>query len=211
MTNGGGQSSLDREVAHLFSLVSEALAGATDALLAAEPDAASRVVAADESVDALTAQLSTRIWEDFDRLAPANDELRHLVGLLAVLPELERSADLAAHIAQRGVTNLGPTMSPVSRGIVQRMSDVALEMWREVTTSYVSRTAAGIALDEDDEELDILLERLTNEVAASAMPAQVAAQVTLLGRFYERLGDHAVNLARRIELLPGVGSGEGKD
>ncbi len=36
------------------------------------------------------------------------------------------------------------------------------------------------------------------------MPAQVAAQVTLLGRFYERLGDHAVNLARRIELLPGT-------
>ena len=38
------------------------------------------------------------------------------------------------------------------------------------------------------------------------MPAQVAAQVTLLGRFYERLGDHAVNLARRIELLPGIAS-----
>jgi phosphate transport system protein len=206
MANGGGQGSLDREIALLFSLVSEALAGATDALLAAEPDAASRVVAADESVDALTAQLSTRIWEDFDRLAPANAELRHLVGLLAVLPELERSADLAAHIAQRAVTNLGPSMSPVSRGIVQRMSDVALEMWREVATSYVSRTAAGTALDEADEELDILLERLTNEVAASAMPAQVAAQVTLLGRFYERLGDHAVNLARRIELLPGIAS-----
>jgi phosphate transport system protein len=206
MANDGSQGSLEREVAHLFSLVSEALAGATDALLSAEPDAASRVVAADESVDALTAQLSSRIWDDFDRLAPANAELRHLVGLLAVLPELERSADLAAHIAQRAVTHLGPTMSPVSRGIVQRMSDVALEMWREVTKSYVSRTAAGTALDEADEELDILLERLTNEVATSSMPAQVAAQVTLLGRFYERLGDHAVNLARRIELLPGTSS-----
>jgi phosphate uptake regulator len=34
------------------------------------------------------------------------------------------------------------------------------------------------------------------------MPTSVAAQVTLLGRFYERLGDHAVNLARRIELFP---------
>jgi phosphate transport system protein len=79
-------------------------------------------------------------------------------------------------------------------------------MWREVTKSYVSRTAAGTALDEADEELDILLERLTNEVATSSMPAQVAAQVTLLGRFYERLGDHAVNLARRIELLPGTSS-----
>jgi phosphate transport system protein len=184
-------------------LVREALAGATDALLAGEPDEASRVVAADESVDELTAGLSRRIWEDFDRLAPASPELRRLVGLLSVLPELERSADLAAHIAQRAVAHLGPSMTPVSRGIVQRMSDVALEMWREAAESYVGRTAAGTALDEADDELDILLERLTGEVASSAMPAPVAAQVTLLGRFYERLGDHAVNLARRIELLPG--------
>src|SRR5580698_11159400 len=156
MASDGEQGSLDREVSHLFSLVSEALAGATDALLAAEPDAASRVVAADELVDALTAQLSSRIWEDFDRLAPANAELRHLVGLLAVLPELERSADLAAHIAQRAVTHLGPTMSPVSRGIVQRMSDVALEMWRAVADAYEDHSAQGIVLDDADEEIDIL-------------------------------------------------------
>jgi phosphate transport system protein len=202
MANDGGQGSLDREVAHLFSLVSEALAGATDALLAGEPAEASRVVAADESIDAFTEQLSRRIWEDFDRLAPANAELRRLVGLLSVLPELERSADLAAHIAQRAVLQLGPNMSPVSRGIVQRMSDVGLEMWRDVADAYVNRTAAGSALDEADEELDILLERLTVEVSSSGMPTSVAAQVTLLGRFYERLGDHAVNLARRIELFP---------
>jgi phosphate transport system protein len=93
-------------------------------------------------------------------------------------------------------------MSPVSRGIVQRMSDVGLEMWRDVADAYVNRTAAGSALDEADEELDILLERLTVEVSSSGMPTSVAAQVTLLGRFYERLGDHAVNLARRIELFP---------
>ena len=106
---------------------------------------------------------------------------------------------------------LGRACPLYSRGMVQRMSDVALEMWREVATSYVTRTAAGTALDEADEELDILLERLTSEVASSAMPAQVAAQVTLLGRFYERLGDHAVNLARRIERLPGVTCEGGHD
>jgi phosphate transport system protein len=195
--------SLDGEVGHLFALVSEALAGATAALLGAEAAEGSRVVAADESVDLLTRQLSQRIWEDFERLVPASDELRRLVGLLVILPELERSADLAEHIAQRAVTHLGPNMSPVSRGIVQRMSDVALEMWHEAAESYARRTAVGTVLDEADEELDILHERLTTEVASSVMPSPVAAQVTLLGRFYERLGDHAVNLAKRIELLPG--------
>ena len=58
-------------------------------------------------------------------------------------------------------------------------------------------------LEADEEELDILHERLTNEVATSAvMPPPAAAQVTLLGRFYERLGDHAVNLAKRIVWSP---------
>ena len=192
-------------MSRLFSLVSEALAAATGALLGGEAAEGRRVVAADESVDELTRQLSQRIWEDFERLAPASAELRRLVGLLVILPELERSADLAEHIAQRAVTHLGPTMSPVSRGIIQRMSDVALEMWHEAANSYARRTAVGTSLDEADEELDILHGRLTSEVASSVMPPPVAAQVTLLGRFYERLGDHAVNLARRIELLPGPG------
>ena len=81
------------------------------------------------------------------------------------------------------------------------MSEVALDMWRQATDSYVSRTAFATALEEADEELDILHDRLTSEVASSAMPPAVAAQVALLGRFYERLGDHAVNLAKRMELL----------
>lgn len=183
----------------MFSLVCEALAEATDALLGGEPAEASKVVAADESVDELTGQLSELIWGELARLVPSNAELRRLVALLLVLPELERSADLAEHIAQRAVGNLGANMSPVSRGIVQRMSEVALEMWRSATAGYVKRTVCADELDQADEELDILSRRLTGEVATAAMPAHVAAQVTLLGRFYERLGDHAVNLARRVE------------
>lgn len=197
---------IDRQVAELFSLVIEALAAATDALLSAEPATGRRIVAADEAVDELTRHLSDVIWQEIGRLISVDDSVRRLVGLLLVLPELERSADLAEHIAQRAVTGIGPGMSPVSRGVVQRMSEVALDMWRDAAQGFLSRSAGGDALDEADEELDILHGRLSQEVAtSSAMPASVAAQVTLLGRFYERLGDHAVNLSRRLEVLPGQG------
>ena len=104
-----GSGRLEADVTRLFALVSEALAGATDALLAGEPSEASRVVAADEAIDELSGRLSERIWEDFDRLVPANDEVRRLVGLLLIVPELERSADLAEHIAQRAVSHLART------------------------------------------------------------------------------------------------------
>ena len=195
-------SYVDRRVAELFALVSEALAGATDALLGGEAAIGRRIVAADESVDSLTKELGTVVWGELDRPGIGPSELRRLIGVLLILPELERSADLAEHIAQRAVAHLGPSMTPASRGLVQRMSEVALRMWRNAADAYAERGAAGAALDRLDEELDELRDRLASEVAGSSVPPAVAAQVALVARFYERLGDHAVNLARRIESLP---------
>ena len=77
---------------------------------------------------------------------------------------------------------------------------------RTAADAYADRTAQGVALDQDDEEMDLLHERLTREIAAEEMSTTVAAQLTLLARFYERLGDHAVNLAHRIDTFPSLDS-----
>jgi phosphate transport system protein len=82
------------------------------------------------------------------------------------------------------------------------MAEAALDMWRLVADAYADRaTEAGQELDEADEELDILHERLTAEVGAGQMPIPVATELTLIARFYERLGDHAVNLGHRVARL----------
>jgi phosphate transport system protein len=192
---------IDSRMVQLFALVSEALAGATHALLSNDSSAGLAVVEGDQSVDDLTAAVELMVWKQIDDASTPSTTLRHLVGVLLIVPELERSGDLAEHIAQRAVTGLGSAMSPLSRGIVQRMAEVALEMWRDAADAYGDRAAQADALAEADEEIDILHERLTKEIAAESMPTAIGAQVTLLARFYERLGDHAVNLARRIEML----------
>lgn len=191
-------SAIERGVAGLMALVSEALAGATETLLSGDRLAARLIIDNDEVIDELTASLETAVWERLEAGTVGSSELRYLVGILHILPELERSADLAEHIAQRGASGLGREMSPASRGIVQRMAEVGLEMWRTVADAYREHSSRSVVLDEADEELDILHERLTDEVSSGAMAPKVAAQVTLLARFYERLGDHAVNLAKRI-------------
>jgi phosphate transport system protein len=192
---------VEAKMMQLFALVSEALAGATDALLGIDTSKGSAVVEGDQAVDELTAEVELMVWGQIDDDSTPASALRHLVGTLLILPELERSGDLAEHIAQRAVANLGAEMSPLSRGIVQRMADVALGMWRDAADAYGDRSARSLELHEDDEEIDILHDRLTKEIAAETMPTAVGAQVTLLARFYERLGDHAVNLARRVEML----------
>src|SRR5580700_10810383 len=192
---------IDTRMTQLFALVSEALAGATEALLGNDVAAGLAVVEGDQSVDDLTADVELLVWNQIDDEPRSGIVLRHLVGVLLILPELERSGDLAEHIAQRAVTNLGAQMSPLSRGIVQRMAEVALEMWRDAADADGDRSASADDLAEADDEIDILHERLTKEIASETMPTAIGAQVTLLARFYERLGDHAVNLARRIEML----------
>lgn len=62
-------------------------------------------------------------------------------------------------------------------------------MWLTVADAYGDHTHQSIALDEADEEMDILHWRLTAEVANGTMTSGTAAQVTLLSPFYERLGE----------------------
>ena len=193
--------SVEQLVLVLFGRVTEAVAQATSALLDGDVLLGQTVIDADRAIDRQTEVVGQLVWAQIDSQHPTPAELRHLVAVLLVLPELERSADLAEHIAQRAAGNVGANMTPVSRGIVQRMSEVAIEMWRSATNAYANRSAEGLDLHEADEELDILHERLTAEVAGGTMRPPVAAQVTLLARFYERLGDHAVNLTRRISIF----------
>ena len=196
------QSTIDLGVTRLFALVSEALAGATMALLGDERETAESIVEADLVIDDLTSEIEGLVWERIETTDPQIMELRQLINVLLILPELERSADLAEHIAQRARFNIGPSMSPRSRGIFQRMSEIAIAMWHEAADAYLDRNLDAMEVDLADEELDTLRDQLTEEVAKSTMPMHVASQVILVARFYERLGDHAVNLARRIASLP---------
>jgi phosphate transport system protein len=192
---------VEQPVLRLFGLVREALSRATWALLNGDTQLGQEVIDGDQEIDDATAELELDVWSRLEAGDYAHDDLRALVGILLILPELERSGDLAEHIAARALTNVGADMTPVARGIVQRMSEIAAEMWQLVATAYVNHDAQNLELHEEDEELDILHDRLTGEIAKGDMPTPVTAQVTLIARFYERLGDHAVNLSRRIAAL----------
>ena len=192
---------VEQPVLRLFGLVREALARATWALLNGDTGLAQAVIEGDLEIDELTSELELDVWSRIEAGDHPSGDLRALVGILLILPELERSADLAEHIAHRALTNLGADMTPVARGIVQRMSEVAAEMWQLVAAAYINHEAENLELAEEDEELDILHDRLTAEIANAEMPTNITAQVTLISRFYERIGDHAVNLSRRIAAL----------
>jgi phosphate transport system protein len=72
-------------------------------------------------------------------------------------------------------------------------------MWSQAASAWYEGDATlAEQLDERDDELDTLHVALVAELAAGQMPLPVTMDMTLVARFYERLGDHAVNVARRV-------------
>jgi phosphate transport system protein len=73
-------------------------------------------------------------------------------------------------------------------------------MWRDAANAYADHDAsAADRLRVRDDELDDLHVQLSRELADSGTSIPVAIEMGLIARFYERLGDHAVNVARRVQ------------
>ncbi len=193
---------IDRLFAQVFALVGEAIAGATHALLAGDREVAKELVKRDELVDGLIGEISTTVQRQLVHGETTVDERREYVAILRMLPDLERNGDLAEHIARRAARGLGAEMSARSRGLVERMGEVATTIWRETADAFAERAVdAATSIDDRDDELDDLHVTLTAELVAGTMPLPVAIELAMVARFYERFGDHAVNLARRLATL----------
>jgi len=190
---------MTQKVVHVFALVGEAIASATHALLAGDRELAKRVVDQDVIIDGevneLVAFAESELMTNHNL---TNEHRQILLTLLRTMPEVERNGDLAEHIARRAARGLGSEMTPRSRGLVERMGEVASEIWREATDVIVDgKLEAAGAIEDVDDELDDLHVSLTAELTSGSMPVPVAVELALLARFYERFGDHCVNLVRR--------------
>jgi phosphate transport system protein len=194
---------IDRLMLQLFALVGESVAGATHALLSGDREAARALADRDEVVDTLYHDIEELTLNQLTQAGGnSSQNVRYLVTVLRMLPDLERNGDLAEHVARRAVRGLGTELTARSRGLVERMGEVAIRMWRATTDAYAERLPAGALLvDNLDDEMDDLHVSLTVEVVAGTMPLPVAVELAMVARFYERFGDHAVNLAKRVAAL----------
>jgi phosphate transport system protein len=196
---------IDREMIQLFALVGEGVAGATDSLLSGDRETARVLADSDEVIDMLYREIETLTQRQLVDGPSNKDEMRYLVAVLRMLPEVERSGDLAQHVARRAVRGLGTEMSHRARGMVQTMGELCCEMWRLTADAYADRSAENLDVVEDlDDDLDDLHVTLTAEIASGSMSLPVTIESALIARFYERFGDHAVNLTRRIAALVGT-------
>jgi phosphate transport system protein len=163
---------------------------------------AEALVAGDKNIDILAAESEVEAERALSLQTPMGRDLRYLLTIVRVVPELERSADLAEHIAARAAAGLTPQLTPRLRGLVEQMGRVVVRMWRDAASAFIDRDAnAADRLVDADDEVDTLHDYLTAELVSGSVGVSVALEMALVGRFYERLGDHAVHIAERVRFL----------
>jgi len=196
---------IDAKVQQLFTLVTEAVDGATTALLTGDRAAAQVTADQDDAIDQLRTDVELLVQLEFTRQSPMAKDMRYLLSVMRVVPELERSGDLAGHIAHRAIAGLPSRLTPDVRDILREMGVTSVEMWRAAAVAWANRDAeAADRIDTTDDHLDDLHDQLIAALLEGDLARDDALQTTLVGRFYERLGDHAVHVTERIGYLVGT-------
>jgi phosphate transport system protein len=138
--------------------------------------------------------------------APVASDLRFLLCVLRILPELERSHHLVVQLASRANRVRSEDLSPRSRELVEQMGNLASDMWRRTADSWYQRDhSAAAVLAECDNEMGELHASLIAELSSGGMALAVTIEMTLMAPLYERLSDHAVNIADQVIYIAGSG------
>jgi phosphate transport system protein len=189
---------IDAKVTELFDLLVPDLARATRVLLSGSSELVGVLAEHELVIDLLCPEIEELAKRAILLQAPVASDLRFLLCVLRILPELERSHHLVVQIASRAGHIRSEDPSPHSRQLVERMGNLVSDMWRRAADSWdqPAYSAATVRAERDD-DMDELHASLMAELASGHVALPVAIEMTLVAPCYEHLGDHAVNITRQ--------------
>jgi phosphate transport system protein len=194
--------SMFSELADICLQVETSVRLATQALLNGDAEVAEQVIAADVEIDAARERLEDTAFSLLSLQQPVAGDLRVVVSALRMVSELERMGDLSVHVAKIARLRVPEIAVPeAARPTISRMAEVAEDMVRRVASVISDRDVeAAIELGRDDEEMDQLRRSSFTQLLSDDWQHGVesAVDIALLGRYYERIADHAVSVANRV-------------
>jgi phosphate transport system protein len=188
------------------ALVIEAIARGTEILLDNDVAAAEQLIQADAEVNQRTLSVEDRCYRLLALQQPVAADLRAIVTAIRLSSEIERSGDLVVNICKGSRRLSGQQLDPKLRGLINKMSEQAHLLYRSAIDAYAEGDAElAAALNDADDVLDNVhseyIQTIFESHATSRIDLQVGVQLALIGRFYERIGDHAVNIGDRVTYM----------
>lgn len=191
------------DIVRLAGMVTEALGKATEALLAGDLRVAEEIITNDDVIDALTLDIEERCYHLLTLQQPMATDLRQVVTALRLTAEIERSGDLVANIMKANRRMYGREVDPVLRGLIKRLGEQVHRSFQLAIDAYVERDESlAAAIDDIDDDIDELhvqyIQAIFERHGEGRAALQLSVQLAMVGRFYERIGDHAVNIGERV-------------
>jgi len=196
---------VNRMLVSMAESVRMAMRRATNALLNADQTDAEEVIARDAEIDVLYRLVEDKVYDLLARQAPVASDLRVVFTAIHVAADLERMGDLSEHVARTALRRVPVCAVPeVLTGIFEDMGTVADRIAEKITVAIsTSDIVVAAQLDRDDDAMDQLHRQLFEQMFDPKWSegTEAAVDSALLGRYYERYADHAVNAGRHVVFL----------
>lgn len=193
------------EIERMGEIAMAQLDAAIDVLQRRDSQAAERIVANDDAIDALESEVGHDVLRLLALRQPMARDLREVYAALKIASDIERIGDYAANAAKRSIAinQSGPVPAA---GSLQPLAQLANELVRESLEAYRERDAErAMAVRNRDVELDAMYTTFYRGLLTYMMedPRQITPCIHLLfiAKNIERIGDHATNIAENTWFL----------
>lgn len=179
--------------------VAAAVVPVTAAFLEADTHRADAWVAANDDVARRCRRLEEACYVVLARQSPVGGDLRRIVGILRSTADVQRSGHLLRHVATSLHWVHPPALAPGVRELVEQLGARTGDVFATGVQAWRTHDplAAG-ALDDDDDQVDLLQKHLLTELYTGEQSVEDAVSLALIARYYERIADHGVELARQV-------------
>ena len=195
-------TALTDQLGEMCGLAGIAMERATQALLQADLALAEQVITDHEQIASMSTRAEEAAFVLLALQAPVAGDLRAIVSSIQIVADVDRMGALALHVAKISRRRHPQHALPEEvNGYFAEMGRVAVELGNSAQEVLVTRDPEKAArIREEDDAMDDLHRHLFTVLMDREWKHAVAAavDVTLLGRFYERFADHAVEVARRV-------------
>jgi len=196
---------IQRDLLRAAARVTETIMRGTEVLLDLDMAAAQALIEGDDELDALTLDIEERCFMVLARQQPMAGDMRAVVTAIRLTSEIERSGDLMVNVAKAARRLYGSPVPTPLRSLLKAMAAEAVRLYQLAMDAYAEGDAGmAAAIDDMDDRLDQLHKDYIQailELHADVQDVQVAVQLALVGRYYERIGDHAVNIGERVQYM----------
>jgi phosphate transport system protein len=196
-------NTLTAECARMGGLCEAQVSDAVDAVVKRDQALAESIVGRDARLDALEADIERKAIRLIALRQPMANDLRKTVSAMKIATNLERCGDLAKNIAKRSIVlNEAEPIVPLTRSI-ERMGRLVQGRLKDVLDAYTaSDVDRAIAVwsrdDEVDEHYNSLFRELLTYMMGDPRTITACAHLLFVAKNFERIGDHATNIAEII-------------